>query len=56
MAFIPNVGMFCSQRGNISFPTWEYFLSNVKISERLARSAKKVLSLHRIKTKLKKTS
>ncbi len=26
-ARIPNVGIFHSQRGNISFPTWEYFVA-----------------------------
>ena len=24
--YIPSVGMFCSQRGNISFPVWEFSL------------------------------
>ena len=27
VARIPNVGIFHSQRGNISFPTWEYFVA-----------------------------
>lgn len=30
---IPNVGIFCSQRGNIPFPTWEHFIPNVGISD-----------------------
>lgn len=26
--FVPSVGTFCSQRGNILFPVWERFLPN----------------------------
>ena len=24
--YIPSMGMFCSQAGNISFPTWEHLV------------------------------
>ena len=31
LPIIPNVGMFCSQYGNVLFPVWEYFVPNVGI-------------------------
>ena len=33
LEYIPNVGMFCSQCGNISFPTWEQNLDNERHPE-----------------------
>jgi hypothetical protein len=33
--FIPSLGMFCSQFGNISFPAWECFAEWSALSARI---------------------
>ncbi len=34
--FFPNLGMFCSQPGNVSFPTWEIGFAASLVEEHYA--------------------
>ena len=39
LLFIPNVGIIVTQRGNVSYPTWEHLLDNyATIARKLTRN------------------